>query len=266
MEELTSLRAEFLVGAKHTLSADEVRLISLMIVGNDVVTRWMLLDIYDNNGYSSVHLSTFDEYCRDYLRMEYSRAYYYHLVSAARVERLLFGPQTIQQLTSKDFPKTPIQDLLKLAQIPEASLEKAWKEYCSVRDSVAVSPGQTVRTLKKIVKREENMTAPPPVPIETPSDPRRAETAQTDRVDPFAEQEEEKPKRPAVSSFTPPPDPEPTASDIISEEMDWEKAGWIMELVSSWVKVKGYNGRKSSLCEAAEMLHRIAEWIEVGTL
>lgn len=266
MNELVTLRKEFLLGSKHTLSPDEVRALSAMIIRHDALTRWILLDVHDNKGYISIHYQTFDEYCTGELKMNYSRTYYYDLVRAARVERTLFGPQTFDSVISPEFPRTPLKALLALAEIPEAELKSAWKEYTDRKAVGTFSTAQCITQLKKIAASQKNNAEGV-----TAAAPKRGRKPKSDA--PVAPSEAVATPAP-VATVAPTRTVAPSAEEVLGitilkekpplPRIDWEEAEWIMELAGSWVKARGFGGPKASLCAAAAMLHAIANWIEEG--
>lgn len=288
MTDLTVLTRNMVLGKQETLAAQTVRDLVTYINNSDVIKRWILLHLFEAKAHIVVHCDSFEEFCDKDLKMGYNSDYYSRLVRAARVERALFGTQTVETLSAKEFPKTSLKALLLLAAIPEDELKEAWEEYrdnTDAKQSGAVTPGHAITALRNIVARNAANKPASPVTPEQPPVSEPPAHVKLKEVNPFAEEAIAEPaeavqqtqtveKEPAavetapkktssspVSSFTPKPDA-PAFEDDELPEIDWEEAEWQAELNLSCVKQRKIALPAPTRRSIAKMLRRLACWYE----
>ncbi len=196
MSDLMIVRQSLVLGDGSNLSKETIGEAVQFINGSVIAKRWLLMHLFEAEAYKKVFLLSFEDFCEEHLYLDHSKSYLSDLIRTARVERDIFGPQSMGSLYSRDFPRIPIRAIMELAKLDTADLrQKAYKEYCVLCDAVkggSVPKTYAIKSLSDIVTRMLNNLPPAPsqseqqAQLETPPSP--ADTSDTGEADPFKEE------------------------------------------------------------------------------
>lgn len=269
---------QILLGVTSTITAEDMRRMTDWINNSDVVTRWILLHIFENEGHRKLHKQTFEDYCTDCLKMNYSKEYYSALVRAARVEKTLFGPQTMADLTSPDFPRIPIKALLLASSIPESDLKDAyeeWKQRTEAAQAGAISSANAMTELKRIATRRiANTVAPPP---ETEFDRQLREgSPQAEETPPHPVETQTQESVADQTTFTNgglqdthslpqegrTEERESGATDLSQEDFPFQQWREALLTVQAWIDNEEIDGSRKDILWAMSQLEEISAWLE----
>lgn len=257
---------EIYIGGDAEMTRTEAEKAVGLFVAHGNVMRWLLLDMFERKAHKALHYNNWEDFCAERLGLFHSKTYHADLLRAAEVERNLLGKSSDiselsgQQLSTSGKPRIPIRAALQIGGLKDPDQQRAaWEEYMSLRQSGTGTEQQMARELKNIVARRLKAitpVAPTPKTDDVPSGKDFFETAAK-----TADKH-----RPAVSSFTPPADPEPQEDAPCAElfPIDFEEARLVLETVMAWVENEQVDCSVQVRMRAAATLNELSQWIEAS--
>jgi hypothetical protein len=184
--------------ARRRLTENEVDVIEARMRTSAQSLRHDLLELFEGEAHLAKGFKSFEDYCTDGLRLNFSNDYAAKLRQWARVEKRLLDPE-MERVPSRGpaCPDIPARGALALAKLPTLELQqKAYAEARGVEGFVQAGKyGELTTSLVHIVNRMLKALEPAPAPTEksptSPAQPAKPHPGIDAPAHPLPAQEEE---------------------------------------------------------------------------